>query len=52
MESIVHFNLEKDTSLTAIHDKDEHDSTCKKSEKERVEWLEAFCTSNVALPAS
>jgi hypothetical protein len=39
----VQFNLENDASPTVIYDKD--DRTYKKLEKERVEWLEAFCTT-------
>jgi hypothetical protein len=39
----VQFNLEKEGSPTVIYDK--NDRTYKKLEKERVEWLEAFCTT-------
>jgi hypothetical protein len=43
----VQFNLEKEGSPTVIYDKD--DRTYKKLERERVEWLEAFCTSDPCL---
>jgi hypothetical protein len=39
----VQFNLENEASPTVIYDK--NDRTYKKLEKERVEWLEAFCTT-------
>jgi hypothetical protein len=43
----VQFNLEKEGSPTVIYDRD--DRTYKKLEKERVEWLEAFCTTDPCL---
>jgi hypothetical protein len=44
----VQFNLEEEaTSLTVIYDK--NNRTYKKLEKERVEWLEAFCKTDPCL---
>jgi hypothetical protein len=44
----VQFNLEMEaTSLTIIYDK--NDRTFNKLEKERVEWLEAFCKMDPCL---
>jgi hypothetical protein len=43
----VQFNLENEASPTVIYDKD--DRTYKKLEKERVQWLEAFCTTDPCL---
>jgi hypothetical protein len=43
----IQFNLEKEASPTVIYDKD--DRTYKKLEKERVEWLEAFCATDPCL---
>jgi hypothetical protein len=40
----VQFNLEKDASPTVIYDKE--DRTYKKLEKERLEWLEEFSTTD------
>ncbi len=43
----VQFNLENEASPTVIYDKD--DRTYKKLEKERVEWLVAFCKTDHCL---
>jgi hypothetical protein len=44
----VQFNLEMEaTGPTVIYDKD--DRTFKRLEKERVEWLEAFCKTDICL---
>jgi hypothetical protein len=43
----VQFNLGVETSPTAIYDKT--DTTFKKLENKRVEWLEAFCTTDPCL---
>jgi hypothetical protein len=41
------FNLEKEASPTIIYNKE--DTNYKKLEKERVEWLEAFCKTDTCL---
>ena len=43
----VQFNMEKEASPTVIYAKD--DRTYKKLEKERVKWLEAFCSTGPCL---